>query len=158
MTIARWRRRQTSGGSVFPVGSDSRTRESARGREPAAREDMPLFSARWPPCLSGDVPAALGFVAVSAGNTEVVQANSRAFSQRDVESMLSFYAPDAVVIDRRPVGWGEFRGHDALRSYYQGLFDNVASVHEDLSVVSEDGAVVVAACLLTAELAGQPDA
>ena len=91
-------------------------------------------------------------------NIEIVEANSRAFSRRDADAMLEFYAPDAVVTDRRPVGWGEFRGHSALRSYYQGLFDNTDELHEELEVVEESGDVVVAACRLTARLAGQPDA
>ena len=90
-------------------------------------------------------------------NTEVVRANSEAFSRRDADAMLEFYAPDAVVVDRRQVGWGEFRGHDALRSYYQGLFDNAAELHEDLEVVSENGNVVVASCHLRGRLVGQPD-
>jgi ketosteroid isomerase-like protein len=91
-------------------------------------------------------------------NVDVVRANSEAFSRRDADAMLELYAPDAVVIDRRQVGWGEFRGHDALRSYYQGLFDNAEELHEDLEVVSEDGDVVVAACRLRGRLVGQPDA
>jgi ketosteroid isomerase-like protein len=95
---------------------------------------------------------------VPGSNVDVVVANSRAFSRRDVDAMLELYAPDAVVTDRRPVGWGEFRGRAALRSYYQGLFDNVAAVHEDLEVVADDGDVIVAACVLRAEIAGQPDA
>jgi ketosteroid isomerase-like protein len=90
------------------------------------------------------------------GNVDTVQANSRAFSRRDVDAMLELYAPDAVVIDRRAVGWGEFRGRDALRSYYQGLFDNADDLHEQLEVVSEDGDAIVASCRLTARLAGQP--
>jgi ketosteroid isomerase-like protein len=90
-------------------------------------------------------------------NIDVVRANSDAFSRRDVEAMLELYAPDAVVIDRRPVGWGEFRGTDALRSYYQGLFDNASELHEDLEVVADDGQAIVAACHLTAVLAGQPE-
>jgi ketosteroid isomerase-like protein len=89
-------------------------------------------------------------------NSNVVHANSEAFSRRDADGMLEFYAPDAVVIDRRAVGWGEFRGHDALRSYYQGLFDNADELHEDLEIVAEDGDVIVASCRLTARLAGQP--
>jgi ketosteroid isomerase-like protein len=56
------------------------------------------------------------------------------------------------------VGWGEFRGHDALRSYYQGLFDNADELREDLEIVAEDGDVIVASCRLTARLAGQPEA
>lgn len=91
-------------------------------------------------------------------NVETVQANSRAFSRRDADAMLELYAPDAVVVDRRAVGWGEFRGADALRSYYQGLFDNAEDLHEQLDVVSEDGDTIVASCRLTARLAGQPAA
>ena len=72
--------------------------------------------------------------------------------------MLEFYAPDAAVIDRRAVGWGEFRGHDAVRSYYQGLFDNADELDEDLTIVSDEDDVIVASCRLTAHLAGQPDA
>ena len=90
--------------------------------------------------------------------TEVVRANSEAFSRRDVDAMLALYAPDAVVTDCRQVGWGEFRGHPALRSYYQGLVDNAASLHEDLDVVSAEGDVVVASCRLTARLVDPPDA
>jgi ketosteroid isomerase-like protein len=90
-------------------------------------------------------------------NIDVVRANSRAFSRCDVDAMLELYAFDAVVIDRRPVGWGEFRGRDALRSYYQGLFDNVAGMHEDLDVVAEHGDVIVASCRLKAGIADQPD-
>ena len=72
--------------------------------------------------------------------------------------MLEFYAPDAAVIDRRAVGWGEFRGHDAMRSYYQGLFDNADKLSEDLEIVSDEDEVIIASCRLTAHLAGQSDA
>ena len=95
---------------------------------------------------------------MSRSNAEVVRANSSAFSRRDEDGMLEFYAPDAVVIDRRAVGWGEFRGHDVMRSYYQGLFDNAEQLHEDLTVVSDEDDVIVAACRLTARLVGQPEA
>jgi ketosteroid isomerase-like protein len=89
-------------------------------------------------------------------NSEIVQANSAAFSNQDVDAMLEFYAPDAVVIDRRQVGWGEFRGHDALRSYYQGLFDNVDEIDEALEIAAEEGDTVIASCRTTAQLTGQP--
>lgn len=91
-------------------------------------------------------------------NVEIVRANSEAFSRRDVEAMLELYAPDAVVTDRRAVGWGEFRGRDALRSYYQGLFDNVSGLHEELVVVEDRGEVIVAACRVRARIVDQPDA
>jgi ketosteroid isomerase-like protein len=95
---------------------------------------------------------------MSRTNAAVVRANSAAFSRRDEDGMLEFYAPDAVVIDRRAVGWGEFRGHDAMRSYYQGLFDNVDKLHEDLQIVADDDDLIIASCRLTAHLVGQPDA
>lgn len=94
---------------------------------------------------------------MTSSSIEVVRANSRAFSRRDVDAMLELYAPDAVVTDRRQVGWGEFRGQAALRSYYQGLFDNAAELHEDLEVIAEQDDVIVAACRLTARIAGEDD-
>jgi ketosteroid isomerase-like protein len=86
---------------------------------------------------------------------EIARANNEAFSRRDVDAMLELHKPDALVADRREVGFGVFRGHDAIRAYYQGLFDNVASVKEDLEVVSSEGPVVIASCHVRAELAGQ---
>jgi ketosteroid isomerase-like protein len=88
---------------------------------------------------------------------DVVQANSAAFSRRDADGMLELFAPDAVVLDRRPVGFGEFRGQAAVRSYYQGLFDNLDALHEKLDVVAAEGDTVVASCHLRARLTGQPE-
>jgi len=93
-----------------------------------------------------------------AANVDVVRANSEAFSRRDVHAMLEFFAPDAVVRDRRTVGWGDFHGRDAIRAYYEGLFDNADQIYEDLAVVSEQGDAVVASCRVTAHLAGQAKA
>jgi ketosteroid isomerase-like protein len=95
---------------------------------------------------------------VSLSNPDIVRANSAAFSRRDVRAMLEFFAPDAVVRDRRTVGWGEFHGRDAIRAYYEGLFDNADEIYEDLTVVSEQGHVVVASCHVRAHLAGQEEA
>ena len=92
-----------------------------------------------------------------AENVDIVQANSDAFSRRDADAMLELWAPDATMADRRTVGWGEYQGRDALRSYYLGLFDNVASLDEGLTVVSSEGDVVVVSCHTTAALAGDPD-
>jgi ketosteroid isomerase-like protein len=94
---------------------------------------------------------------VAPSNVDVVRANSEAFNRRDAEGMLELWAPGATMTDRRAVGWGEYSGRDALRAYYLGLFDNVASLHEDLSVVSSEGDVVVATCHTTAALTGDPD-
>lgn len=93
---------------------------------------------------------------MARSHIDVVLANSEAFSRCDADAMLELYAPDAVVTDCRQVGWGEFRGHDALRSYYQGLFDNVAALHEDLAVISERGDTIVASCELSAQLVDAP--
>ena len=86
----------------------------------------------------------------------VVRANNAAFSARDVEAMLACYAPDAVVEDRRRVGFGTFRGHDELRSYYRGIVDSAVELHEDLEVLAEAGGVVVAQCALRGRLASDP--
>jgi ketosteroid isomerase-like protein len=90
-------------------------------------------------------------------NAETVTANSRAFGRRDIDAMLEFYAPDAVVTDRRAVGWGPFRGRDEVRDYYEGIFDNVSELHEDFRVVSDEGDVIVADCHLRARLVDPPD-
>jgi ketosteroid isomerase-like protein len=72
--------------------------------------------------------------------------------------MLQYYAPDALVVDRRAIGWGEFPGHDAIRSYYEGLFANVEEIHEGFDIVLEQGDLVVANCHTTAKLAEYADA
>jgi ketosteroid isomerase-like protein len=94
---------------------------------------------------------------MASANVDIVLANSEAFSRRDADAMLELWTPDATMADRRPVGWGEYSGRDALRAYYLGLFDNVASLNEDLSVVSAEGDIVVVSCHTTAALAGDPE-
>src|SRR3954451_11825191 len=64
----------------------------------------------------------------------VVRANSAAFSDRDVDTMLSCYAPDAVVADQRRHGLGTFTGHDELRPYYLSIFHAVDAMREQLEV------------------------
>jgi ketosteroid isomerase-like protein len=91
---------------------------------------------------------------MSPSNVDIVLANSEAFSRQDVESMLGLWTPDAEMIDRRSVGWGEYRGREELRLYYQGLFDNVDSIHEGLAVVSSEGDVVIVTGHTTVRLAG----
>ena len=60
---------------------------------------------------------------------DVVRRNSAAFSRMDVDAMMEFYAPDAVVEDRRRVSIGTFRGHDELRPYYLSIFHSAAELH-----------------------------
>ena len=89
-----------------------------------------------------------------SANADVVRANSAAFNRQDVDAMLEFFTPDGIAWDRRAVGFGEFRGREAVRAYYQGLFDNVAEGHEALEVVSEEGDVVIARCHVVVRLLG----
>ena len=70
---------------------------------------------------------------------EVVLANNAAFNDRDVEAMLALYAPDAVVVDRRPLGLGQFNGHAELRPYYASIFNAVEALNEDIRVLADRG-------------------
>ena len=87
---------------------------------------------------------------------DVVRRNSAAFSRMDVDAMMEFYAPDAVVDDRRRVSMGTFRGHDELRPYYLSIFHSAAELHEELRVVAHRDGVVVADCELRGRLADAP--
>jgi ketosteroid isomerase-like protein len=83
----------------------------------------------------------------------VVRSTSAAFSARDIDHMLEHYAPDAVVEDKRQTGWGEHRGHEELRAYYLGIFDNADALDEQLEVLAHQGDTVVTHCELWAHLA-----
>jgi len=91
---------------------------------------------------------------VSDDVLSVVRGNSAAFSDRDVDTMLSYYAPDAVVVDQRPHGLGSFSGHDELRSYYLSIFHSVEAMREHLEVLAHEGGTVVAHCELWGRLPG----
>ena len=71
--------------------------------------------------------------------------------------MLALHAPDAVISDRRAVGFGEFAGHDAIRAYYEGLFDNTDALSEELDVVHDADGVLVAAGVAKVVLTGQDE-
>jgi ketosteroid isomerase-like protein len=85
---------------------------------------------------------------------EVVLANNAAFNDRDVEAMLALYAPDAVVVDRRQMGLGQFNGHAELRPYYSSIFHAVEALNEDIRVLADRDGVVVAHCETWARLPG----
>ena len=74
----------------------------------------------------------------------VVRANSVAFSDRDIDTMLSYYAEDAVVIDRRPYGLGTFTGHAELRPYYLSIFHSVDAMREHLEILAARDGVIAA--------------
>ena len=93
---------------------------------------------------------------MSDADIAVVRTNSAAFSARDVDAMLRCYAPDAEVADRRRFGFGTFRGHDELRTYYLGIIESTADMHEELRVLEATDGVVVADCELSGHLAADP--
>jgi ketosteroid isomerase-like protein len=86
----------------------------------------------------------------------VVHANSAAFSRMDVDAMMELYAEDAVVVDRRRVSMGTFRGHDELRPYYLSIFHSAAELYEDLAVLASRDGVVVTHCEVRGRLAEAP--
>ena len=88
---------------------------------------------------------------------DVVLENSAAFNRRDLDAMLRLFGPDVVVLDHRSVGWGEFRGVDAVRAYYEGMFDNLAAVHEDMTVMQDEDGVVIGRCHTRARLTEDDD-
>lgn len=85
-----------------------------------------------------------------------VHANSAAFSRMDVDAMMEHYAEDAVVVDKRRVSLGTFRGHEELRPYYLSIFHSASELHEDLTVLACRDGVVVADCELRGRLAEAP--
>ena len=86
----------------------------------------------------------------------LVQANSAAFSARDVETMLGFYHPEATVVDCRRVGFGSFTGHEELRAYYRGIVESALEMRETLEVVAARDGKVAARCELRGILAADP--
>ena len=85
---------------------------------------------------------------------DVVRSNSAAFSAKDIDGMLAHYAPDAVVVDKRPGGLlGTFTGHDELRPYYLGIFHAADVMKETLTVLAARDGVVVCDCELRGILA-----
>jgi hypothetical protein len=70
--------------------------------------------------------------------------------------MLSVYAPDAEVVDRRRVGFGSFSGLGELRGLYSGIVSSAASFHEDVDVRAAGSGLVVAHCEVRARLATDP--
>src|SRR3954471_6417617 len=83
---------------------------------------------------------------------DVVLANNAAFNARDVDAMLELYAEDAVVVDRRQMGLGQFNGHAELRPYYASIFHAVDALREDLRILAEQDGVIVAHCETWARL------
>jgi ketosteroid isomerase-like protein len=94
---------------------------------------------------------------MSAADVAVVSASSAALSRRDIDAMLAQYAPDAVVVDRSGLGFGELRGHAELRPYYLGLMGSADALQETFRVVADRGdGVLVTDCELSAKLAADP--
>ena len=94
---------------------------------------------------------------MSDADVAVIRAASAAFSARDVDAMLTNYAPDAVVVDHSGLGLGEMHGRDELRPYYQGIVGSASAMREDFRVVEDRGdGTVVTDCELWARLPSDP--
>ena len=83
---------------------------------------------------------------------EVLLEVNAAFGRRDARGMVERFAPDAAVTDHRPGGLGSWRGRDELLAYYAGICDTALAIREDLEIVSERGAVVIADGVFNAQL------
>jgi hypothetical protein len=82
---------------------------------------------------------------------EVLLAVNAAMCRRDPQAMVERFAPDAIVTDHRG-GLGSWRGRDELLAYYAGICDTALAIREDLEIVSERGAVVIADGVFNAQL------
>jgi ketosteroid isomerase-like protein len=74
----------------------------------------------------------------------------------DLDTMLTHYAPDAEMVDRRRVSVGTFKGHDELRPYYLSIFHSASELEEHLTVIASAPGLVVADCELRGRLASEP--
>jgi len=70
----------------------------------------------------------------------VVLAEHDAYNAHDLERLLAYYAPDAVIVD----GEGNLisEGHDAVRSTMARVFERMPDVHVDWPAVFHVGAWV----------------
>lgn len=72
----------------------------------------------------------------------LVEAYFAAFNRHDLEAVVAFYAPDAVMVD--PEHPGPVRGRAAIREHLRALFEEVPDVRDEVrQVVREPGRVAV---------------
>jgi ketosteroid isomerase-like protein len=90
---------------------------------------------------------------------DVLLAVNAAFSRRDAAAMVERFAPDAVVTDHRQGGMGSWQGREELLAYYAGICDSAKQLREDITILAEEGDIVVADCVFNAQLsdAGGPE-
>jgi hypothetical protein len=87
--------------------------------------------------------------------TQVVQEQVDAFNARDVARFVSFYSPDAVVVD----GQGNVmaQGHGALQTLYGQLFAQSPDLHCEIPRRIQVGTHVIAEEVITGfNFAGMP--
>jgi ketosteroid isomerase-like protein len=85
----------------------------------------------------------------------VLLAVNAAFSRRDPAGMVERFAPDAVVTDHRQDGMGSWRGRGELLAYYAGICDSAKELREDMTILAEQGDVVIADCVFNARLSDE---
>ncbi len=64
-------------------------------------------------------------------NMALLDQITEAYNNHDVDAVMSYFAEDAIFDHGAgsEVYGSRFQGHETLRSVFQGLFDNVESVH-----------------------------
>jgi ketosteroid isomerase-like protein len=86
---------------------------------------------------------------------DVLLAVNAAFARRDAPAMVERFAPDAVVTDHRAGGMGSWRGREELLAYYAGICDSAKELREDMTILAEEGDVVIADCVFNARLSDE---
>jgi ketosteroid isomerase-like protein len=86
---------------------------------------------------------------------DVLLAVNAAFSRRDAAAMVERFAPDAVATDHRQGGMGSWRGREELHAYYAGICESAKELREDITILAEEGDVVVADCVFNARLSDE---
>ena len=76
---------------------------------------------------------------------QILKAQLDAYNSHDLERLLSYYAPNAVIADgnAKPIA----EGHDAVRSVIAGVFERMPDVSGEYPIVIEVGEWVAVHCV-----------
>ncbi len=82
----------------------------------------------------------------AAENKATVEGAYAAFGQGDIPGVIGVNAPDAVWVihSMTPALSGEYKGPDAIGSFFQTIGDNIEISEFSMNVVAADGDLVVA--------------
>jgi len=97
-----------------------------------------------------------GAAVIESATIAVVQGQIQAYNARDLDTIVSYYAPDGVVRDAAD-GRFDARGQDNIRSLFGGVFAANPDLHADTPTIFGVGEWV-AAHLTVAEFRSGDDA